>query len=394
MKNNVRAHTYDMQVIGVGHPDSPMGWPITAERCERVQICLDYIARRVKELKTQFPGSTVVVLSENRTDPGGAFGRTDWWGTCDVTLICGTDPAVHFVEVIDYKDGRGYVRERDNTQLLSYLFGEIRPIIASGPDHVRPFMPFLVGGCRTTIVQPKTHPPIRYCDVAPGEVVALAEELSLAAARTDDPDATPTPDDRNGKGHCNWCRANPKRGGDCPALLDRSAELMKVTEIEGIDALLRQIHLALESPETLPGGYLAGLVAAKETVISLFKRAEETAIDHLNQGKEVPGYALTTGKPTKRWAEGEDEVAKKLRNRKLSRAQIYPAKLITPAQVMKLDNLTDHQKHRIETEMVQVTYGPKRIVPLIKSDKTDKNTPESLFGDLPANKPSEEISFF
>ena len=55
LMSNVRSNAYDGQIIGANHPDNPMGWLVSIDRVERVQQCLDYIQRRVKELSLMFP---------------------------------------------------------------------------------------------------------------------------------------------------------------------------------------------------------------------------------------------------------------------------------------------------------------------------------------------------
>jgi len=112
LDNNVPAIQYDQQIIGANDPEHPSGWLVGIERCQRVQMCLDYVERRVSELKEQYPGCTVTVEAESKSDPGGMFGRDDWKGTCDVTIICRNDHTgeVPFIETIDYKDVRGWVR--------------------------------------------------------------------------------------------------------------------------------------------------------------------------------------------------------------------------------------------------------------------------------------------
>ena len=110
LQNNVAACQYDQQIIDVNHEDNPNGWMVDPARIERVQMALDYIQRRVAELKDMFQGCNVLVESESKSDPGGAFGRDDWWGTCDITITARhpMDPSeIYFIEVADYKDGRG-----------------------------------------------------------------------------------------------------------------------------------------------------------------------------------------------------------------------------------------------------------------------------------------------
>jgi len=54
LKNGVSADAYDGQIIGTNHPDNPGGWMVDIDRIKRVNMCLDYIDRRVNELKAQF----------------------------------------------------------------------------------------------------------------------------------------------------------------------------------------------------------------------------------------------------------------------------------------------------------------------------------------------------
>jgi len=134
LKHGIRAEQYLNQIIGANHHDKPNGWTVTQDRADRVQLCLDYIFKRVEDLTNE--GYTdVEVIAERKLDPGGAFGRDDWWGTGDVTIIARRNGLVRFVEVCDYKDGQGYVHHENNTQLISYLFGALRPHIA---QHARP----------------------------------------------------------------------------------------------------------------------------------------------------------------------------------------------------------------------------------------------------------------
>ena len=92
------------EVIGEGDEDKPNGWLVDDERADRVQMCLNYITRRINELTAEFPDATINVEAESKTDVGALFGRTDIHGTCDVTITV-FQPDVQgllFLEVIDY----------------------------------------------------------------------------------------------------------------------------------------------------------------------------------------------------------------------------------------------------------------------------------------------------
>ena len=220
----VEAHcpvaSFTGQIIGEGDKDKPEGWLVDAERAARVQVCLDYIARRCAELEKQFPGAHVKVEAERRADVGSLYGRQDWWGTCDITITVfgNQQPGLYFIEVLDYKDGRGWVGEKDNSQLLAYLGGQMAAYI--GPT--KPFKLDKIGGCRMSIVQPKTSRPIRYTDETAKYVMDKVDILAIAAHATDDPNAPLTAGT-----HCQWCPANPKRGGHCTAAAEQSLEVVK-----------------------------------------------------------------------------------------------------------------------------------------------------------------------
>lgn len=420
LQNNVSAVQYDRQIIGVNHHDNPNGWMIEPERIKRVQMCLDYVKRRVTELKQQYEGCSVLVEAEGRADPGGAFGRDDWWGTVDITITARHPMSgdVYFMEVVDYKDGRGYVSEKQNTQLISYLFGKMRPFVASGPDKCRPFKPQNVPECRVTIVQPKTNPVIRYqCSTRSEDrmsskyIIDTAEQLARAAAATDDPDAPLVPGN-----HCQWCKANPKRGGHCSAQSNQSLATVESMSENAIAAdnsnLSEYIGKILADPKSLTEAQLSELADSEEGVQAIFDKVKAEIKERINQGITVPGYAMAPGKGSNVWNEDEATIAKKLKSRRLTNAEIYPPKLISPAQVLKLEKLTDSQKERIQKDLITFKGGKltlkkvahdhvsEKVVAQSSTDDVQSQTEvELMFADVPKTEPvaevaAEEVSFF
>lgn len=425
LQNGVRAEAYDGHVIGANHHDQPMGWLIGPDRIERVQMCLDYITRRVKELRDLYPGSTVKVEAESKADPGGMFGRKDWWGTVDITImVINAHERCLFMEIIDYKDGRGWVHVKDNTQLLSYAAGKLRPFVASGPDRVRPFKPEQVaGGCRLTIVQPKTDKPIRSEDETAVYVMEKAEELARAARATDDPGAPLIPDDKGGKGYCRWCKHKP----NCTAHEERSVEMVMSmsNDIVASDgqSLFELVNQVITDVKNMDNEKLAQLADAKDGLMAAFDKVEKEIEERVVNGQQVPGYAMRPGKCSNVWALSEEEVVKKLRARKLKLDDIYPKKLAAPAQILKSDKLTKDQKKRLEEELIVQKAGADKLTKVARAAKPSAEqmfgdvidftaptnnvgqsgtqaleSPKSLFDDAPAEstepQPQEEISFF
>lgn len=412
--NGVPAAHYDGQIIGANHPDNPNGWLIDIERCQRVQMCLDYVARRYHELKKQFgPTAEVTIEAESKSDPGGMSGRDDWNGTCDITLIV-TTPDVwraRYIEVIDYKDGQGWVDVINSTQLAAYLLGKMRPFIASGPELVRPIRPEGVENVRMTIVQPKTNPVIRYQDrdtpdhpLTPRDAVELFYELEHAARETDFEDAALVP----GK-HCRWCKANPKRGGHCTAANQQAFEKVNemATEIAttGEGALFEQVSQMFANIAQLDNNQLADLADTKDAIMAGYLQVEKEIENRLNAGQEVPGYAYRPGRGSNVWNTSEENIVKMLKSRKFKKEDIYPPKLISPAQVMNSDKLTDVQKEKIQNEYISYKAGKDKLTKVERSSMSDKvaqadapsvDSVELMFGSVAnaAPTPADEPSFF
>lgn len=357
LSNDVTPDQYDGHIIGANHPEKPDGWMVSADRIERVQMCLSYIARRRRELSEEFTDAVITVQEESSSDPGGMFGRDDWYGTADVTITVMKDGQCLFVEIIDYKDGRGWVDVEGNTQLISYAGGKVRPFIASGPQQVRPFRPENVSyGVRVAVVQPKTQPPVRYQDYTTLQLVNALEQLSLAAMRTDQPDAPL----ENGP-HCQWCKFKP----DCPAQSEKSLEVLKMETTEivstGGESLFELVQNVIHDVEDMTSARLAELADARAGIEAAFDRVEAELTSRLEQGQQVDGYALKPGRATRVWNEDEDTIVKMLRNRKLKSADIYPPKLASPAQIEKNANLTPEQKEKIIREYVTTKAGTLKL---------------------------------
>jgi hypothetical protein len=373
LKNGVRAEQYDGQVIGEGDEENPLGWFIDLDRAARAQQCLDYVARRVKELGEEHKGYKVCVESETESKPGLPFARDDWWGTVDITISVRhpmTGETV-FVEVCDYKDGRGYVSEKDNSQLISYLFGKMY-------SHVN-----TINGCRVSIVQPKTNPPVRYQDLDPAHVIDEASKLAEAAHATDDENAPLNP----GK-HCQWCKANPKRGGHCTAKSEQSFETVKnmsnVIPTVGM-SLFEQVEGAIADPKELTNNQLTELADARAGIDAIFDKVEAEIQARIEAGQSVVGYAMKPGRISKIWNDSEEAIVKMLKSRRMTKDDIYPPKLISPAQVLSSDKLTKQQKERISDEYIAIKDGKLKLTKVKHEEKSAKN----MFHDIAQNATNE-----
>lgn len=379
LQNGVRAEDYEGTIIGENHPDNINGWLVDSERCKRVQMCLDYVASRVAELKKNY--AKVIVTAETKSDVGGMFGRDDWWGTVDITIKAyDVQTRLKFVEICDYKDGQGYVHAEDNSQLLSYAGGMLRKHVASGPDLVRPFNCNGVDGVRMTIVQPKTNPIVRHQDTTAHYVIEKCEWLAKRAHATDDPEAPLTPDGKGGKGYCRWC----KHKSNCVAQSQKSLEVIKSMSNISVDAgIFEMVTQSADKIKEMTNEQLTKLADVEAGVQAVFDKVKAEIEDRINQGQTVNGFAMVNGKASKIWALPEEEMVKKLRSRKLTLDDIYPKKLASPAQILKNDKLTESQKKKLEKELIVVKAGAKRLG-RVAYERQEKDV-KLMFADVAPN---------
>jgi hypothetical protein len=386
LDNSVPAVVYDGQIIGANHEDNSNGWLVLPERIDRVQICLDYIERRHRELKAMYPKSTITVEAESKSDVGFHFDRDDWYGTCDVTVTARDSHTgeVYFLEVIDYKDGRGWVSERDNSQLLAYLGGKIGSYGG------------VVKDIRMTIVQPKTSKPIRYqcsdesTDISVKKVKQMIDGLAQAAALTDDPDAPLV----SGK-HCQWCKANPKRGGHCITATEQSIktvtkmddkQIALIPLVEEQGDFFAEIKRVVADPKKLTSTELSNLLDAKDAFMVAFDLAHKELKGRVEGGESVSGWAMRSGKGSNVWALPADEIEKKLKAKRLKLIDIYPKTLISPAQVMKLVSLTKAQKDKIKEDLISFKAGKLTLTKVAHTDTKVLQSATDMFAsvDTPA----------
>lgn len=398
LQNKCEAIAFDREVIGLDHPENPLGWFISLDRIERVQKCLDYIQERTKFLKETYKESSVSVLSESSSNPGIMFDRDDWYGTCDITIICSNEKnnTIDFLEVIDFKDGRMWVDAKNNSQLLAYLVGKIEELTKTN----RGYNISKITNCRLTIVQPKTHTPIRYqCstrgDISPKSVIKSAESLNASAIKTDDPNAPLTP----GK-HCQWCKASPKRGGHCqtangmlletimylknaPLVLSDGMDREKKNGIkenpENIKSFLEHVLL---DPTRLSSSDLSMILDTKESFDLVFQRCKSEITKRIQGGEAVNGYKMAAGRACRTWNVSDKEIKELLQNRKLTNDDIQTTttKIHSPSMVLKCKKLSLIQRQSIEKNYVSTIAG-KDVLKKVEKTNNIKSVDE-MFKDV------------
>ena len=368
MKLGLPASAFAGQTIGHGDPEKPLGWFVDEARQERVQMALDYLRRREQELKDQFPECRVVIESETKAYP---CKEKEWWGTCDITItvLDARDMAV-YLEIADYKDGRGWVDVNDNSQLQSYAIGKM---------YIPRWSSLAV---RMTVIQPRTNPPIRYtADVPNWELSKVEDKLLAAIDAAEKPDAPCIPGD-----WCRWCKASYKNGGHCtePLKLQRGNTDMSI-EVMATDAPATDVVQAvIQGVKTLDLGKLGDLLALEKSYTDAFKAIREEVEFRIQQGHTVPGWEMGHGRGSRVWTSEEDAI-KALKSAKLKQDEYSPRVLLTVAQAEKLLGSAVFAD-KVE-KAVCFKDGKPTLKPAAKV-RVEKEVPASLFADVPTETPS------
>jgi len=250
-----------------------------------------------------------------------------------------------------------------------------------------------------TIVQPKVKTPIRFQEIPAQELVDKTIELSVAARKTDDPEAPLIPDGKSGKGWCRWC----KHKANCSALKNAEVQVISkgIPESDSNNELLQNVQEMMLDIESVSTDALARTLDIKDAMNAVFKRIEEELELRINNGETGFGYDMLPGRASNKWNVSGDEIAKILRNRKLKLDEIKPRKLISPAQMKKLEGLTKDQKEAIEKQYVSTITGAKKLTKVSRENKNlsvddmfeDKNVAQRDNSVIQSGTKDEEVSF-
>jgi hypothetical protein len=232
------------------------------------------------------------------------FGTIDLIGKIDNKVV-----------VLDWKFGDGVaVEAEENKQLMFYAAAAIRTKawLFDGDD------------IECIIVQP---PEIKRWVTNVVRIKRFEAELIQAVKQAKEKDAP-----LNIGGHCRWCAASPV----CPKMtgtVDRALQL----QLNSVDT--KQLSEYLEKADVIEQ-WLADTRALAFTL--------------LESGKEVPGYKLVAKRAIRLWT-NEKNAVKTLSENGLSQEEIFPPKLISPAQAEKVLRL--HGKKLPVDQVVAVSSG-------------------------------------
>ena len=340
---------------------------VNESRAERVQVALDYIRERTSELTRTIPDCECYVEAGTESVPGKGMmpPRNDWQGVCDVliTVFSHSCNKPLFIEAIDFDDRRRY----RNVNNCPVMIGVLRGVSMGLKD---------LTSLRATIIQPKADKKIQSQSFTTRSIKPAVEKLELAVLATDDVNSPLIP----GK-HCMYCEHKPS----CTGIKDKNIKVINAMDKskQGSDSELSIIRLVHTELESMSEEQLENILDAEKVFIDAFARAKVEAVSRLNAGNVINGYFMGSGKAKKVWNEDAEIIGKKLRGMHIIKDEIYPFKLVTPAQALKFE-LSPIRRKNLE-KLINVEEGAKTL------KQCDKYTADEMFGVSPEGQTTQPV---
>jgi len=354
----IKERTPVESLIGVNVGNMCQSIIVDKKRADRVKVALDYIHKQTRELLRTIPNGECYVEAETKSNPGAGMipVRKDWHGTCDVTItvVSKLDNKVLFIEVIDFDDRRRYRSINNNPGMLGLLRGKTY--------HLKDLT-----SLKMTIIQPKADKQISSQTFTTRSLESEIKKLELAVLATGDTDAPLIPGN-----HCMYCNHKP----GCKGIKAKNLQVINAMDNSN-DAdneqlsIIRLVHTELT---TMSDESLEHILDSEKVFIDAFQRAKVEATNRLNDGGTINGWFMGKGAGKKVWNEEPELIAKKLKGMKLIKDEIFPSRLISPAQALKLE-LSPTRRSNLE-KLIAIEQGK----PALKiCDKYD----DQMFGINP-----------
>ena len=326
------------------------------------QVAYDYVYKKVQDLRNR--GIPVSVRAEGRVYPGKLIGvEDDLDGTADVTII--TD---EFAETIDLKTGRGFV-PADDEQLAYYSAGTLVEYLDAN------------GACSferliSTIVQPlgESGEAIRSHEYTPIELISwMNNTVKPAYVASLDPNAPATPSVKG----CKWCRVV-----DCQ---ERADWVVSGATQVNQPVTVNEPHIpdiSTLSDEQVQAAY--DHAPLLESWLKIVKGHIEST--KKQDPSRFPRVKFVEKVGNKTWLLGEDQIAIKLKNQKMKKAEYTKTVLKSPTQVLAA--ASDRQKEFILDKLVHRPITGTKLVYATRDE--EEVNPNALGLEIPAAKPEAQ----
>ncbi len=352
------SNTWDAyDFLGASMMDHEGTFVVDVERADRVNVYLNYIGGRIEVANLKGASTT---SSEHPVHPGKLIGRNDWRGTADCVI-----KGLNFAEVIDYKDGRHPVNP-DCDQLYSYGLG----ILA---DFNKEDLPETI---RLTIVQPKISPTPTWVEMSTQTLLEKLPEFRQVISDALEPNAPRIPGD-----HCTWCPGKAQ----CPEYTHNQQQALE-TAFSGIDLPKAQAPVLKDVSGTISNEELAKVLDAEPLVTVWFKEMREEALRRFQGGDRVPGQKVVRADTKRAWIKDTELIIKKLKSKRLAKADIFENKLRALTKVLGNSKLNDKQRKDIEKTCINKPEGALIVVPETDKRKEVLFDARALFDKAPEAK--------
>lgn len=374
-KTNTDAEDHRGEMFNIGNPIQAEGFEADDDMILAVQVALDAVRALLKSLVHLEP----LFYSERKVDPGQLIdGRTDMWGTGDITVIAGNT-----LYAWDYKHGQGVLVEVTNKfQNLLYAIG----CYADLPLERQLQIQYINLG----IIQPRAphkDGPVRTQIIPMTDLPGWIEFFRKAVTATDDPNATTNP----GIKQCRFCDAKP-----CEGMTDSVAEVLNLETVpssvvtpEQGSQLSMQIETAVSIDTALISSSQRIAWLDNASLIRAMLDGVEAQSQHMLKDGTAPPELKSTyklvNKATKRKFSISDPaaLAKKLQGMGFKKPEITTEKVVSPAAVEKLAKAKKFSERKMKNlyGLIVKPEGGLTIAPA--SDPrpaAQETTAEEMFG--------------
>lgn len=353
----------------------PDGFLVDDEMIDSIEETMFIIDDEHKRMLDDDPGTQL--FAERRVNPGKLFGRDDCWGTADVTIVNDKE-----ILVIDLKYGRGiYVDIEDKKQTILYLLGAMAELSIEDMMGLRTL--------KHAIIQPR-YPDsggaiYREQTLQPYEMPGWVASFRATAAATDAEEPNVLPGEEqcrwcDGKAHCRACANDAVDATFGEPLFDDPSDTGRVihisAELEG--------H-AMRSPNSLSPEQTVAVLDNADYIIAFIKAVQVAVKQELVDGVADPeiqaAYKIVRGLGNASWTLPDKEIAKKLKNMKIPKADTVNEKLKSPTQIRKIakSHLSEQRQKNLEKLIERKERAPS-LVPNTDSRVAIETTVQAKFG--------------
>ena len=147
------------------------------------------------------------------------------------------------------------------------------------------------------------------------------------------------------------------------------------------------------SLQTMSGEELAKIIDAGDVLVPAIQKAKDEAKRRIEADQEVPGYFMGDGPASNVWNEEPEVIAKKLKGMGFKKDEIFPPKLVSPAQARKKEGLTEGKANNLE-KLITTMAGKKTLKKGHRVEQAQQSKPDvkELFMGKPEQQ-SEKPKF-